>query len=1008
MITKNIIDLIEKFSEHYDKYKQTDYNETQTRREFIDPFFKELGWDVDNVEGNAEHYKEVIHEDRVKIGGNTKSPDYSFRIGGQRKFFVEAKKPSVDLKNSKDAVFQLRRYGWTAKLTLCILTDFEEFCVYQTNNIKPDKEDNTTKGRVFYCRFDELQNKCTQFPDFQTNWDFIEGTFTKKAITTGRFDKFANKKKKSQETFDEVFLKSIQEYRKILAENIVLRNKQILFETKEIEFVKEQHLNDAVRKTIDRLIFLRIAEDRGIEEFEQLLRATKSKEVYKSLLYIFDIADQKYNAGLFDNKDDISRNLIIDDKVLKNIINELYETYSFKYVPLDILGSIYERFLGDTIQFERGKPVIETKPEVRKAGGVYYTPEYIVNYIVENTVGEVLKSRTLKNVGNFRVVDPACGSGAFLIVAYEYIMKWYVEQYAKEKSRKYIYANEEGSFSLTLDARKRILKDHIFGVDIDFQAVEVTKLSLLLKCLEGVSNDNIENHNRLFHERALPNINSNIKCGNSLISTDYKAGELDWTSTNHREEIARVNAFDWQTEFKEAFKDGGFDCVVGNPPYIRIQTLGLREGVIEYFNARYKSAIKGNYDIYVLFIEKALNLLNAGGFSGFILPHKFINAEYGIGVRELISSKKALRHVVHFGDLQVFNQATTYTCLLFLHEGMTQTTFVKIKNLEQFKEEKFELSSVETAKFTKSVWEFNNSNASAIMEKIKKNSKPLGEIADIFVGVQTSADKVFIMDLISENKNTYTVKSKATNTEFEIEKDLCRPILSGVDVKRYKPLNKRQVVIFPYKINGAKATLIPIEEIEKLPKTYSYLMQNKALLEAREKGKFKEKWYGYIYLKNMARQHLPKICLPSVVQQFQTTIDTFGEFVMDNVGMCAITINDTSISDKYLITILNSKVITWIFPFISSPLRGGFYQANKQFSQHLPIPLAPTQTQEKLATLAQKMLDINQTLATTKNENDRKMIERQIAGTDALIDKMVYELYGLSEEEIKVIDGDGV
>lgn len=298
MITKNIIDLIAKFKEHYEKYKDPNYNETQTRREFIDPFFKELGWDIDNIEGNAEHYKEVIHEDRVKIGSNTKSPDYSFRIGGQRKFFVEAKKPSVDLKNSKDAVFQLRRYGWTAGLTLCILTDFEEFCVYQTNNIKPDKEDNPTKGRVFYCRFDELQNKCTQFPEFETNWDFIAGTFTKKAITTGRFDKFADKKKKSQETFDEAFLKSIQGYRKVLAENIVLRNKQILFETQDIEFVKEQHLNDAVRKTIDRLVFLRIAEDRGIEEFGQLLRASQNKDVYKSLLYMFDIADQKYNAGL--------------------------------------------------------------------------------------------------------------------------------------------------------------------------------------------------------------------------------------------------------------------------------------------------------------------------------------------------------------------------------------------------------------------------------------------------------------------------------------------------------------------------------------------------------------------------------------------------------------------------------------------------------------------------------------------------------------------------------------
>ncbi len=993
-----IKELVLKFKEHYERYKDTNYNETQTRREFIDPFFKELGWDIDNTGGFAESYKEVIHEDRVKIGSNTKSPDYSFRVGGQRKFFVEAKKPSVDLKNSKDAVFQLRRYGWTAGLTLCILTDFEEFCVYQTNNIKPDKDDNPTKGRIFYCRFDELENKCTQIDGFETNWDFIIGTFTKEAILKGRFDKLADKKKKSQETFDEAFLKSIQEYRKILAENIVLRNKSILFETKEIEILKEKHLNEVVRKTIDRLIFLRIAEDRGVEEFEQLSRIAKGKSVYKSLLYLFNTSDQKYNAGLFDSKDDISHKITIDDKPLKTIISELYDTYSFEFVPLDILGSIYERFLGDTIGFERGKPVIETKPEVRKAGGVYYTPEYIVQYIVQYTVDEMLKNHTLKTVVNFRIVDPACGSGAFLIIAYEHVMKWYIAQYTKEKSHKFIYKNEKGEFSLTLEARKRILKEHIFGVDIDFQAVEVAKLSLLIKCLEGMSKENIESHNMLFHERALPNINSNIKCGNSLIGTDYKAAELFGM-----EEAIKVNPFDWQAEFPQAFKDGGFDCVIGNPPYIRIQTLGLQEGVIEYFNTKYKSAIKGNYDIYVLFIEKALTLLKKKGINGFILPHKFVNAEYGVGIRECISNQQALRHIVHFGDLQIFNQATTYTCLLFLQQNNSKVSFVKIKNLDDFKEGTFTLTDTPNITFAKSTWQFNDSNTSAIMEKMKQNSKPLGEIADIFVGIQTSADKVFIMDLVSESKKTYIVKSKATNEQFEIEKDLCKPVLKGSEIKAYKITTPKNIILFPYK-NGK---LIQFEQIVKLPLTYNYLIKNKAFLEARENGKFKNTWWQFGRNQNIDRMDKEKIILSVLANKSAFSFDNIGEYCFvggGNAGGYGIILNHTEFKSTFVLALLNSKLLDFAVKKASTEFQGGYFSYAKRFIEHLPIPISTAEQQAKLTELAQKMLDMNKRLSETQSSIEKQTIERQIAGTDNLINQMVYALYGLSEEEIGVVE----
>jgi adenine-specific DNA-methyltransferase len=394
-----------------------------------------------------------------------------------RKFFVEAKKPSVNIKESTEPAYQVRRYAYTAKLPLSILTDFEEFAVYDTR-IKPNKNDKASTARIFYCTFDEYEEKI----------DFIYNTFSKNAILKGSFDKYIeeNKNKKGTSEVDSELLNLVEGWRVELAKNIALRNNDISI----------YNLNTVVQKIIDRIIFLRIAEDKGMEDVNLLKTVSLCQNAYKHLNQLFIKANSKYNSGLFKTEAWIE-NVSIDDKILLNIITNLYYPdcpYEFSVLPVEILGNIYEKFLGKTIYFKNVKgghtAVIEEKPEVRKAGGVFYTPQYIVQFIVKNTVVNLIKNKAPDEISKLKIVDPACGSGSMLAGAYQFLLDYHLDYYSTRENIKSalkkgkIYQSSRDTYKLTIIEKQNILQNNIYGVDIDNQAVEVTKLSLYLKLLE--------------------------------------------------------------------------------------------------------------------------------------------------------------------------------------------------------------------------------------------------------------------------------------------------------------------------------------------------------------------------------------------------------------------------------------------------------------------------------------------------------------------------------------------
>ena len=748
---------------------------------------------------------------------------------------------------------------------------------------------------------------------------------------------------------------------------------------------------------------------------------------------------------------------MLDDKLLRDMLRGLYypdSPYEFSVLSADILGQVYEQFLGKIIRLTEGHQAkVDEKPEVKKAGGVYYTPTYIVDYIVRQTVGERVAGKTPKQVEKLRILDPACGSGSFLIGAYQFLLDWHLQWYLADDPAKWAKGGQPalyqtgGGWKLTSAERKRILLNNIYGVDIDSQAVEVTKLSLQLKVLEGETSQSLQTVFSLFHQRALPDLGDNIKCGNSLIGPEfYQQGELPLLSDDEK---FRINVFDWQTEFADVFKAGGFDVVIGNPPYIRIQTMqDTQPQEVEFFGRVYRAASRGNYDIYVVFVERGLSLLNKTGRLGFILPHKFFNAQYGAALRGLIAAGRHLAHVVHFGAQQVFVNATTYTCLMFLDKaGADFCQVVKVNDLKGWQTESKDdaenmpkpeaaglvreaaaVYRVRRPKITKTgseghvpaktitaaEWNFAVGAGAQLVERLNALPVKLGDMADIFVGLQTSADDVLIMNLVAVGARTLRLHSKALDADFTLETGLFHPLVSGTDVQGYAALPARQYILFPYEVSDEAVRLIPFDEIEKrFPKTADYLLQNKKTLEAREKGRMKGAgWHGYIYLKNMRRQGVVKVCVPRLVDRLCAGFDADGSHYLDNVDVGGVTLQPkySHYDVRYLLGLLNSKLLAWYFPYVSAPFRGEWMSANRQFLSQLPIRVLDLATaadraaHERMVAAVEQMLSLHRQLAAARTPQEKTSYTRLIAATDAQIDRLVYDLYGLTGDEIKIVE----
>ncbi len=997
---QGVLDLVTRFTENLTAYASGAYNETQLRREFIDPLFGALGWDLDNLAGHAEAYKDVIHEDAIRIGGAMKAPDYCFRIGGTRKFFVEAKKPAVRIALDPAPAYQLRRYAWSAGLPLSILTNFEEFAVYDCR-IKPDQNDRPATARILFF----------SFRDYAARWEEVVAVFAKEAVLKGAFDRYAEstRLKKGTAGVDEAFLKEIESWRDLLARTIALRNPAL----------SQRELNSAVTLTINRIIFLRICEDRGIEPYGQLQGLLNGPGVYKRLIGIFYRADDRYNSGLFHfrqekgraaSPDRLTLELAIDDKPLKEIFRGLYypdSPYEFSVLPADILGRVYEQFLGKIIRLTAGHQAkVEDKPEVKKAGGVFYTPKYIVDYIVEETVGRLLKGRTPAQADRLRLLDPACGSGSFLIQAYQRLLDGYRDRYVAgdpEKRtrgrRPVLYQAAGGEWRLTTAERKRILLNSIYGVDIDPQAVEVTKLSLLLKVLEGESGETLTNQIKLFQERALPDLSGNIRCGNSLIGADFYDGELPGLLDD--EDRYRINVFDWAREFPEVFTDGGFDAVIGNPPYVRQEML---RDFKAYFQKHYR-VYDGVADLYAYFIEKGVALLRPDGYFSYIVANKWLRAGYGRPLRNWLKGQ-GIEEIVDFGDLPVFTGATVYSCIIRIRKETPSDTFGVVKaDTLQFdslaayaQENRYE---VRRESLEGGGWSLSDDGTAVLLKKLRQTGITLKEYVKgrIYYGIKTGFNEAFVIDAATRERLIAEDPKSA---------ELIKPFLVGRDIKRYKsPTSDCYLIMIQkgctaFRSGAAKDAWGWFQTAYPAVARHLHPFKNQA--EKRyDKGEY---WWELRTCDYYAEFEKPKILWPGISAEVAAfTFDKNGLYGNDN-NQFIVT------DDRYLLGILNSSLAKLVLMNICDKVQGGFYRLKIAYISQLPIRTADfadpadRERHDRMVALVEEMLALHRQLAATRTEHEQINLKRQIDAADRRIDRLVYDLYDLTEEEIGIVEKD--
>jgi type I restriction-modification system DNA methylase subunit len=967
-----VLKLIEDFEKNERQYMSKSFQETEARNRFIDPFFTALGWEL-NQTSIARKFWDVHREYSQRDNSTTKKPDYAFRIKEgikyREKFFVEAKAPHVDL-TGNIPVFQAKRYAFSShgKTPIVILTDFQTFRVF--NGLEKPVFENPLQGLI--------KGLDLEYHTYLDKWDVIWDNFSKEAVMEGSIERLIGKVSRNIKSLDDEFLADISAWREMLARNVAIRNKELSVD----------HINEAVQRILDRLIFIRNLEDREIETENGLLSTLDVKEnIYPHLIPRFRYLDIDYNGLLF--KEHFSENIIIGDSVIKDIIKQLYppkSPYAFDMIEPEILGRIYERFLGSKIRLtESHQAKVEEKPEVRHAGGVYYTPQYIVDYIVENTVGIKIKDKTPEEIEAVKICDPACGSGSFLLGAYQYLLEyhrdWYTKanQTAQKKYKDDFFTNAESEIQLTLKKKTEILKNNIFGVDIDREATEVAIMSLYLKILDdGYDKGQAE---LFMRGHILPDMTNNIKCGNSLIGTDfYNQGSLDLDDEN----LNKVNCFDWEGKdgFTEIFKAGGFDVVIGNPPYVNAKTLvELFKNERNYLSnsSRYKSLYL-KWDLYIAFIEKSIHLLNNGGYFSMIIPYPFLNQNYGTVLRKQIIENHKLISILDLSNRKIFKDAVVTNIVLTVQKDRV-TDKIQINKIDDTNNIIFKVFDINKEIIYQPDSDFSGWNIANRTQINIDFSKcySLGDICFISKGMVLNADekhakgKFVKKDLISK------VKTKVHSKKYT----------EGKYIDRYK-INETYYLEWNTNRVPAKISRPTFPELYENPKILINKLgivkavYDKSKIYCDQTIRIAVLWY---HLKNVQNNSINKY-----ITKARVDLEKLSR----------------QYNELFLLGIINSKMGFYLLNHIRGEKN---IDINPEYLKQIPIPAldlsqkADKTKHDNLVSLVEKMLDLKQKEVVEVSDHLKTIITRKNDAVDRTIDMAVYELYNLTTDEIKVVEG---
>jgi type I restriction-modification system DNA methylase subunit len=983
-------------------YRSEGYDESALRNDFLTPFWRALGWDVENKQGLAQSLREVQIESRVHIEGRKKRADYLFRTGGLERFVCEAKKPREEL--SKKDAYQAQRYAFNLKLLVATLSNFDVLQIF----IVPARPEQISPWE-----------SCKQwsYTEYVAHAEQIWSLFSRDAVASGSLEKYitslpkkAVKDKARQgwliaperiKTVDTDFLSYIEEQREILAADLIRQNKKHKWTSID--------LNESIQRILDRILFVRISEDRDIDTGRPLELILSDWEaiqqgrppLYSRLVAHFNRLDESFNGALFKSGHE-SETLNVSDEYLVDLIRDLSSEdspYLFSTLPVEILGSVYERFIGKVVRVTKtGKLKIEPKPEVRKAGGVYYTPRYVVNHIVEETVGKLLEGKRPKDVEKIKVLDPACGSGSFLIRVFEriceYYSKWY-QDHPKEQKPDLCYADESGGLRLTTHLKRQIMLNNVYGVDIDYQAVEVTMLSLYLKILEGETRSTLGKQQPLFpHETFLPDLTKNLKCGNSLIAQDYyKDRQISLLSEG--DELYRVNAFNWEEGFPEAVKTG-FDVVLGNPPW----GAAFSEDELEYLRHKNKDIIVRMIDSFMYFVHKGMLLLKTNGRFGMILPDVALYQNDCHKLREYILDRSNVTCVLNMGD--VFEQVTRPACIIAFDirkptdNVITVANFTKIPKMlkpDAMNDASLyeHVSQSEIRGIPRNIFITSDvSNYRVWAQAISTKQAPLLRFVDAD-GIQRGVSPDY--------KDAFIVDSK-TKRGAKLEKDHVKRVLTGGrQVKRYTIEYPDLWLIYTS----------DHDDFSELPYIKRYIDKFRSKITCKEVKQKKHSRYALHRARDPRIFTKPEKLVGVITEdEIIVAIDRTEIFVGDGCYVFGV---QEGVNIRYIMALLNSTLFVFLYRLLALEEGRVLAQVKPTLVEDMPIRVIEPNNKEevkahdRLATLSAELEGLYTNLHESKSEHERRTLDRQISHDKAEINKIVFQLYKLSDADIGLIEG---
>ncbi|HEX7415450.1 MAG TPA: TaqI-like C-terminal specificity domain-containing protein [Bacteroidia bacterium] len=967
--------LVEDFKTGEKHYLSQSFNEQEARKYFIDKFFIALGWDVNHDYQKDPSKQEVKIE---KTQSNQKRTDYTFFLNPNfkdPKFFVEAKKPSQNLKNA-DYYFQTIRYGWNATTPIALLTDFEELHILDCR-FRPDISyvlNNPNHKQYHYSQYTDKE----KFAE-------IYYLFSREAVLDNSLERYSEALPKPKgkafqkglfkggyQPVDESFLEYLDEVRTSLAK---------AFKRNDESLTSEQ-LTEATQRTIDRLVFIRFLEDKLIEQENYVSEFGNSGSSWSDFLSACKKLNAKYNGIVFKKHFIDEQNFagpeLNEFRTICNDICHLNSPYDFNVIPIHILGSIYERFLGKVVHATAKRVTVEEKQEVRKAGGVYYTPKYIVDYIVQNTVGKLIEGKTSEQIAKLRFADIACGSGSFLISVFDCLLLYHNTYYYKTpaKAKKDGCYFKDGLWVLSIQQKQKILLNNIYGVDIDQQATEVTQLSLALKMLEDETTATANDMMVLFHEKILPDMTKNIVCGNSLIGTDILSQNLF-----AGEEERKLNPMDFETTFPEVFRTktekgtmnlpdnvsgdddlhqakepmvgyaksikGGFDAIVGNPPYVvvkggRYTEFEESKMVIDYYKSRY-NCLQQQINIYVAFLERTYQVCKTNGLVGLIIPNTILTNDYCIDIRKYLLDRTTIHTLNNEG--KVFTGAVVEgLVIIFSNSKAKATDIINTKFINQNNQIKQKL--FDTTHDNRFLIHLESTSIS-IIEKIISSNKKVKDYAEVWRGLTTGNDEKYL-------------NTKKLNKNY-------KKIVQGKQIHRYNIEEKELYVNYI------------LEELDR-PRPQSIFEQNEKIIS---------KFIG---------------------KDLEFSYDDKQLFVI-NTG-CVIFLKENSVFQiKYLLGLLNSKVLNYYFKNVFTDYRDVFPIMKSGHIEELPIVSINFKNKtekaahDKIVALVEQMLLAKKEVKTAKTDKDITYYQRKCQTLDAQIDAEVYTLYDITPDEINIIDG---